>query len=222
MVARRLHLERERRPLADPLRPGQPGVQRRHPLPPRRQRIAGRRHPRDRRQPEQPQRRLAAGEVSFRDDRSGRLQLRKGSSADDDTAEYDLSMVAGPIMYAGVADIAGGIIFTARDFSTGVGRIGSFRYRSGVISIGPGGAEGLTFSEITSSQSRSTPSASRWRRRRPTRPRSCGRRTSRSAWTSGSRSAPRTATRPPHVIEEPGAVERIDYPRRLRSRSGPP
>ena len=34
MVARRLHLERERRPLADPLRPSQPGVQRRHPLPP--------------------------------------------------------------------------------------------------------------------------------------------------------------------------------------------
>lgn len=51
-------------------------------------------------------------EVTFRDDRYGRLQLGKGSSAADDTAEYDLSLVAGPIMYAGVADIAGGILFT--------------------------------------------------------------------------------------------------------------
>ena len=51
-------------------------------------------------------------EVTFRDDRYGRLALGKGSSAADDTAEYDLSLVAGPIMYAGVADIAGGIIFT--------------------------------------------------------------------------------------------------------------
>ena len=51
-------------------------------------------------------------EVTFRDDRYGRLQLGKGSSAADDTAEYDLSLVSGPIMYAGVADIAGGILFT--------------------------------------------------------------------------------------------------------------
>lgn len=51
-------------------------------------------------------------EVTFRDDRYGRLALGKGSSAADDTAEYDLSLVAGPIMYVGVADIAGGIIFT--------------------------------------------------------------------------------------------------------------
>jgi predicted porin len=51
-------------------------------------------------------------EVTFRNDRYGRLQLGQGSSAADDTAEYDLSLVAGPIMYAGVADIAGGIIFT--------------------------------------------------------------------------------------------------------------
>jgi len=51
-------------------------------------------------------------EVTFRDNRYGRFQLGKGSSAADDTAEYDLSLVAGPIMYAGVADIAGGIIFT--------------------------------------------------------------------------------------------------------------
>jgi predicted porin len=51
-------------------------------------------------------------EVSIRNDRYGRLQLGQGSSAADDTAEYDLSLVAGPIMYAGVADIAGGIFFT--------------------------------------------------------------------------------------------------------------
>ncbi len=51
-------------------------------------------------------------EVTLRDDRYGRLQLGKGSSAADDAAEYDLSLVAGPIMYAGVADIAGGILFT--------------------------------------------------------------------------------------------------------------
>ena len=51
-------------------------------------------------------------EVTFRDDRYGRIMLGQGSSAADDTAEYDLSLVAGPIMYAGVADIAGGILFT--------------------------------------------------------------------------------------------------------------
>ena len=55
---------------------------------------------------------MRRAEVTFRNDRYGRLQLGKGSSAADDTAEYDLSLVAGPIMYAGVADIAGGIIFT--------------------------------------------------------------------------------------------------------------
>ena len=51
-------------------------------------------------------------EVTFRNDSYGRLQVGKGSSAADDTAEYDLSLVAGPIMYAGVADIAGGVLFT--------------------------------------------------------------------------------------------------------------
>jgi len=51
-------------------------------------------------------------EVTFRNDTYGRLQLGKGSSAADDTAEYDLSLVAGSIMYAGVADIAGGVLFT--------------------------------------------------------------------------------------------------------------
>ena len=55
---------------------------------------------------------MRKAEVTFRNDRYGRLQLGKGSSAADDTAEYDLSLVAGSIMYAGVADIAGGILFT--------------------------------------------------------------------------------------------------------------
>jgi predicted porin len=51
-------------------------------------------------------------EVTIRDDRFGRLQLGHGSSAADDTAEYDLTLVAGSIMYSGVADIAGGVLFT--------------------------------------------------------------------------------------------------------------
>jgi predicted porin len=51
-------------------------------------------------------------EVTARNDRYGRLQVGQGSSAADDTAEYDLSLVAGSIMYAGVADIAGGMLFT--------------------------------------------------------------------------------------------------------------
>jgi predicted porin len=80
-------------------------------------------------------------EVTFRNDRYGRLQLGKGSSAADDTAEYDLSLVAGPIMYSGVADIVGGIQFTdGTDYSgTTVGdaffnfdsdRLGRIRYDS--------------------------------------------------------------------------------------------
>ena len=40
-------------------------------------------------------------EVGFRNDRYGRVLLGKGSSAADDAAEYDLSLVAGSIMYAG-------------------------------------------------------------------------------------------------------------------------
>ena len=57
-------------------------------------------------------------EVGFRNDRYGRVLLGKGSSAADDAAEYDLSLVAGSIMYAGVADIAGGILFTDGEFIT--------------------------------------------------------------------------------------------------------
>jgi predicted porin len=80
-------------------------------------------------------------EVTFRNDSYGRLQLGKGSSAADDTAEYDLSLVAGSIMYAGVADIAGGILFTdgvditdtavnAAFFDFDPGNLGRIRYDS--------------------------------------------------------------------------------------------
>jgi len=58
-------------------------------------------------------------EAYARNDSYGRLLFGKGSAAADDTAEYDLSLVAGPIMYSGVADIVGGIVFT-----DGTNRIG--------------------------------------------------------------------------------------------------
>lgn len=51
-------------------------------------------------------------EVFARNDSYGQLSLGKGSTASDNTAEYDLSLVAGPIMYSGVADIVGGLRFT--------------------------------------------------------------------------------------------------------------
>lgn len=51
-------------------------------------------------------------EVFFSDPHYGRLALGQGSGAADGAAEKDLSLVAGPIMYASVADIAGGILFT--------------------------------------------------------------------------------------------------------------
>lgn len=50
-------------------------------------------------------------EAFAQNDAFGRLSLGKGSAAADDTAEYDLSLVAGPIMYAGVADPVGGLLF---------------------------------------------------------------------------------------------------------------
>ncbi|UUX50697.1 hypothetical protein NUH88_03135 [Nisaea acidiphila] len=51
-------------------------------------------------------------DVYIRNDDYGKLSFGKGSAAGDDTAEYDLSLVAGPIMYSGVADIVGGLKFT--------------------------------------------------------------------------------------------------------------
>ena len=59
-------------------------------------------------------------EGSARNDRYGRLLFGKGSAAADDTAEYDLSLVAGPIMYSGVSDIVGGLEFIDDGDRTGV------------------------------------------------------------------------------------------------------
>ena len=59
-------------------------------------------------------------EGSARNDSLGRLLFGKGAAAADDTAEYDLSLVAGPIMYSGVADIAGGLEFLDDGVGSGV------------------------------------------------------------------------------------------------------
>lgn len=50
----------------------------------------------------------------------GKFSLGKGQAAADDTAEYDLSLVAGPIMYSGVSDIVGGLQFVSNGALTGV------------------------------------------------------------------------------------------------------
>lgn len=55
-----------------------------------------------------------------RNDAYGQLLFGKGQAAADDTAEYDLSLVAGPIMYSGIADIVGGLQFSADGALTGV------------------------------------------------------------------------------------------------------
>mgnify|MGYP000277157577 CR=1 FL=1 len=54
---------------------------------------------------------LRKADIWARNDDYGRLMFGKGSAAADDTAEYDLSLVAGPIMYSGVADPVGGLQF---------------------------------------------------------------------------------------------------------------
>jgi len=54
-----------------------------------------------------------------RNDTYGMLQFGKGQAAADDTAEYDLSLVGGPIMYSGIADIVGGIQFTGDGIANG-------------------------------------------------------------------------------------------------------
>ena len=59
-------------------------------------------------------------EVLARNDTYGQLQFGKSSAAADDTAEYDLSLVAGPIMYSGISDIVGGLQFTSNGNLTGV------------------------------------------------------------------------------------------------------
>lgn len=59
-------------------------------------------------------------EAYVRHDDYGRVQLGKGSTASEDTAEYDLSLVAGPIHYSGVADIVGGLNFVDGETLTGI------------------------------------------------------------------------------------------------------
>lgn len=65
-------------------------------------------------------------EVFARNDSFGRLSFGKGNMASEDTAEYDLSLVAGPIMYSGVSDIVGGLQFTDGSDLTGITLGGAF------------------------------------------------------------------------------------------------
>jgi len=59
-------------------------------------------------------------EAWVRDDRYGRIMFGQGSTAADNTAEYDLSLVSGPIMTSGVSFVAGGLQFTSNNRLTGV------------------------------------------------------------------------------------------------------
>jgi hypothetical protein len=59
-------------------------------------------------------------DIWARNDAYGQLLFGKGQAAADDTAEYDLSLVAGPIMYSGVADPVGGLQFFDGDVLTGL------------------------------------------------------------------------------------------------------
>jgi hypothetical protein len=63
---------------------------------------------------------LRRADVWARNDAYGQFSFGKGSAAADDTAEYDLSLVAGPIMYAGIADPVGGLQFTNGSSLTGI------------------------------------------------------------------------------------------------------
>ncbi len=63
---------------------------------------------------------LRKADITLRNDSYGQLLFGKGQAAADDTAEYDLSLVAGPIMYSGVSDIVGGIQFTNDGALTGI------------------------------------------------------------------------------------------------------
>jgi hypothetical protein len=54
------------------------------------------------------------------DERYGRIMFGRGSMAADNTAEFDLSLVGGPIMLSGVAFPIGGLQFTDGDDLTGV------------------------------------------------------------------------------------------------------
>ena len=59
-------------------------------------------------------------EVWARNDRYGRVLFGRGSAAADNTAEFDLSLVSGPIMTSGVAFTYGGLQFTDGRDLTGV------------------------------------------------------------------------------------------------------
>lgn len=83
-------------------------------------------------------------EVFVRNDRYGRVMFGQGSAAADDAADYDLSLVGGPIMYSGVSDIMGGLQFTDGSDLTGVtlsdaffnfdsGRMNRIRYDSPML-----------------------------------------------------------------------------------------
>ena len=65
-------------------------------------------------------------EAFVRNDSYGQLSFGKGQAAADDSAEYDLSLVAGPIMYSGVGDIVGGLQFVRNDALTGITVGGAF------------------------------------------------------------------------------------------------
>lgn len=59
-------------------------------------------------------------EIFARNDAYGQFSIGKGATASEDTSEYDLSLVAGPIMYSGVADPLGGMQFTDGDSLSGI------------------------------------------------------------------------------------------------------
>jgi hypothetical protein len=59
-------------------------------------------------------------ELWARDDRFGRLMFGHGSAATDNTAEFDLSLVSGPLMTSGVEFVAGGLQFSDGSRFTGV------------------------------------------------------------------------------------------------------
>lgn len=59
-------------------------------------------------------------ELFVMDERFGRVMFGRGSAAADNTAEFDLSMVGGPIMLSGISFFAGGLQFTDDDELSGV------------------------------------------------------------------------------------------------------
>lgn len=58
-------------------------------------------------------------ELWVQDERFGRVMFGRGSAAADNTAEFDLTLVGGPIMMSGVSFIAGGLQFVSNDTLTG-------------------------------------------------------------------------------------------------------